>query len=347
VKRAVIFAALLATTSLVSPALAADLGRPIYKAPPPAPIPVQDWSGIYVGLEGGYAWGDQNQNITFPGAVNADKCSGVKSVDGEGPPPFVVVGTGHPGFDCSGFNQFDHEFQYFNSQLANPAITLGNIKLDGWLGGGFFGAQKQWGSVVLGIEGDIDGANIKGSEQGSNSTFHSYAECSVKGALNGCDPISKTNNVSMDTKINMLASLRGKVGWSFAPDWLLYGTGGAAFARVQNTINQSASVNFCDEAYVDPGVCGNLGFARIISGSNSFSGTAGTTMFGWAAGAGLDWKWRLDAGSALVLGVEYLHYGFPEQTITLAGSNGGSFAFTAKENVDVVKGRISYLFSIH
>jgi hypothetical protein len=70
-------------------------------------------------------------------------------------------------------------------------------------------------------------------------------------------------------------------------------------------------------------------------------------MFGWAAGAGIDWKWRLDAGSALVFGVEYLHYGFPEQTITLADNNGASFAFTAKENVDVVKGRVSYLFSIH
>jgi hypothetical protein len=27
--------------------------RPVYKAAPPAPPPVQDWSGIYVALEGG------------------------------------------------------------------------------------------------------------------------------------------------------------------------------------------------------------------------------------------------------------------------------------------------------
>jgi len=55
---------LFATTSLVAFAVAgmanaADLGRPVYKAPPPAPPPVQDWSGIYVGLEGGYGWGKQ------------------------------------------------------------------------------------------------------------------------------------------------------------------------------------------------------------------------------------------------------------------------------------------------
>src|SRR5262249_26240066 len=43
-------------------ALAADILR---KAPAPAPLPppVQDWSGIYVGLEAGYGWGQQNGNL--------------------------------------------------------------------------------------------------------------------------------------------------------------------------------------------------------------------------------------------------------------------------------------------
>ncbi len=49
----------------------------------------------------------------------------------------------------------------------------------------------------------------------------------------------------------------------------------------------------------------------------------------------------------MVFGVEYLHYGFPEQTIGLFDNAGGSFAFKAKEHVDAVKGRISYLFSMH
>src|SRR5262249_13776786 len=41
-------------------ASAGDLRAPV-KAPPAAlPPPVQDWSGIYVGLEGGYGWGKQN-----------------------------------------------------------------------------------------------------------------------------------------------------------------------------------------------------------------------------------------------------------------------------------------------
>ena len=37
---------------------AADLG-PSYKAPAPAtaPVPYYDWSGVYVGVNGGYGWG--------------------------------------------------------------------------------------------------------------------------------------------------------------------------------------------------------------------------------------------------------------------------------------------------
>ena len=67
----------------------------------------------------------------------------------------------------------------------------------------------------------------------------------------------------------------------------------------------------------------------------------------WQAGAGVDWKWPVDAGSAWVFGVEYLHYGFGDQTITLTDNTGRSLSFAGKENVDTVKGRISYLFSIH
>jgi len=60
--------ALISAVSIVAlthVASAADLGaRVVYKALPPLPPPVQDWSGVYVGLEGGYGWG--NQESTRP-----------------------------------------------------------------------------------------------------------------------------------------------------------------------------------------------------------------------------------------------------------------------------------------
>jgi outer membrane immunogenic protein len=42
------------TIALTQIASAADLPR---KAPAYVPPPVADWSGVYVGLEGGYGWG--------------------------------------------------------------------------------------------------------------------------------------------------------------------------------------------------------------------------------------------------------------------------------------------------
>jgi len=70
-------------------------------------------------------------------------------------------------------------------------------------------------------------------------------------------------------------------------------------------------------------------------------------MLGWAAGAGIDWKWPVDAGSAWVFGVEYLHYDFGTQTITVSNNAGASSAVHTTVSADAVKGRVSYLFSIH
>jgi len=73
----------LATASIIfgSPAIAADLPRP---APPPpapaayvpAPPPVYDWAGIYVGINGGWGWGNGKwtiaPNTAFPAGVSSN-----------------------------------------------------------------------------------------------------------------------------------------------------------------------------------------------------------------------------------------------------------------------------------
>ncbi|BAT60134.1 hypothetical protein GJW-30_1_02669 [Variibacter gotjawalensis] len=55
----ILTAALFAGTFL-SPALAADLGRPVYKAPIAVVEPVTNWNGFYIGAHGGGAWGDSD-----------------------------------------------------------------------------------------------------------------------------------------------------------------------------------------------------------------------------------------------------------------------------------------------
>lgn len=47
-------------------ASAADLNRPIYKAPPPPP-PAFSWTGLYVGVQGGAGWATIESSISIPG----------------------------------------------------------------------------------------------------------------------------------------------------------------------------------------------------------------------------------------------------------------------------------------
>ena len=52
---------LVGATMLSGGAMAADMGRPVYKAPPAGALPVAyDWTGFYVGGHVGYGWADKD-----------------------------------------------------------------------------------------------------------------------------------------------------------------------------------------------------------------------------------------------------------------------------------------------
>jgi outer membrane immunogenic protein len=136
---------------LVAPsAFAADLSvAPLYKAPPPAMAPAYDWSGFYLGINGGGGWG-------------------------------------HSTWDARGVN----------------------MNTSGGLVGGTAGYNWQLGSAVLGVEGDIDWANLKGT---GTSTL-----CPA-----GCT-----------TSDNWLSTVRGRAGYAFGTV-LPYVTGGLAVGDIR------------------------------------------------------------------------------------------------------------------
>ena len=131
-------------------AVAADLSvAPLYKAPLPAMAPAYNWSGFYLGINGGGGWGHSNWD------TSSDR-----------------------------------------------------IGLSGGLVGGTAGYNWQIGSAVLGLEGDIDWANLKGT---SSSTL-----CPA-----GCS-----------TSDTWLSTVRGRAGYALG-GVLPYLTGGLAVGDIR------------------------------------------------------------------------------------------------------------------
>jgi outer membrane immunogenic protein len=50
--------------SFAAPAMAADLAKPVYKAPPPPPVYVFNWSGCYIGGNAGGMWVQKDYSLT-------------------------------------------------------------------------------------------------------------------------------------------------------------------------------------------------------------------------------------------------------------------------------------------
>lgn len=104
-----------ASTLMIAAAQAADVDAPA----------AYDWTGAYIGIQGGYGWGDSDVNID--------------AADGSGP-------EGPGGGD--------------NEIIVDA--REGNIETDGFIGGVHLGYNYQADMLVLGVEGDIEFSDISG-----------------------------------------------------------------------------------------------------------------------------------------------------------------------------------------
>ena len=123
--------ALVAVSSVVAvagSAVAADL--PV-RAAPAAP-PLQNWTGWYVGLNAGGAWGNDS---SFDNSVLSSFCNA----------PLVGCASSQ-----------------FSNAAAAALPSAFDPDLSGFIGGGQFGYNYQIGQVVWGFEADFQGTSIKG-----------------------------------------------------------------------------------------------------------------------------------------------------------------------------------------
>jgi outer membrane immunogenic protein len=168
-------AAATALMTITVAAQAADLPMaPTYKAPV-AVQQVYNWTGFYVGVNGGGAWGDQD--------------------------PLNII-----------TNRFD-------------SLSTG---ISGGLFGGTVGAQIQMAHVVMGLEADLDWANIKGS----SLITPAVGGVALGGAFNA------TTNITWES------TARARVGYA-NDNVLLYATGGLALLGAKTTITTPGGAALC------------------------------------------------------------------------------------------------------
>jgi outer membrane immunogenic protein len=157
---------------------------------------------------------------------------------------------------------------------ANTTATGSSV-----VGGGHIGCNYQWTPfLVIGIEGDYSGASL-------NATGNAQSIFARAAAPGG--------GITWSSRLDSIATVRGRVGFAWTPNTLVYLTGGGAWGR---TSYSSTDVFFSG--------CPNCA-------TTSFSDTSS----GYVLGGGLEWApW---SNNWIVRG-EYLYY-------NLSGATGGGF----------------------
>jgi len=144
---------------------------------------------------------------------------------------------------------------------------------------------------VIGIEGDFDWTNLKAAgTQGLVCAGTGHFQC---GGVN----LAFTDNANLQTETNWLASVRGRLGYTWNNQWLVYGTGGIAFGN----FDFNAQVNCTN---VPPSFC--IGISQSINTHSS------DTRTGWVAGGGVEYKFTRNWN----FGIEYLYYDFNSASTT-------------------------------
>jgi outer membrane immunogenic protein len=71
-----------AFAAFAAPAFAADLPARTYKAAPVMVAPIYDWTGFYIGANGGYGWSNRCVDITAVNAIGFVSAEGCRSAGG-------------------------------------------------------------------------------------------------------------------------------------------------------------------------------------------------------------------------------------------------------------------------
>jgi outer membrane immunogenic protein len=183
-----------------------------------------------------------------------------------------------------------------------PTIVPSSLSTSsaGFIGGGQIGYNYQLNTIVLGLEADIDGAST------SKST-----------SFTGATVLGTTLTTSASSRLDYLGTVRGRLGFTVTPMFLIYATGGLAYGGG----SQSGSV-----------LANGTGLA--------WNGSGDSTRVGWTIGGGAEYALTQN----ISLKAEYLYYDLGRKTVASPG-NAAVVAVPALDGIYLVS-RSGYAGSI-
>lgn len=176
---------------------------------------------------------------------------------------------------------------------AQPGERVSLTSSNGFLAGIQAGYNWQWDNIVAGVEADISGADWRAFKNNGDTS---------------------SSNGALDSKINLLASVRGRLGWALDDSTLVYATGGLAYVKAS-----LRATNFHDDV----------------------STSINLNDFGGVAGGGVD----LRVADNITMGLEGLYYVFNKEDNSLASFNDANAGDKAGlDDIFVLRARVSYNF---
>jgi outer membrane immunogenic protein len=137
---------------------------------------------------------------------------------GPAPLPFTWTGVYFGGNAGYGFKANSDDIV-----LSDPSASTSGLKESGGFVGIQMGYNYQMGFLVLGLEGDVQAANLKGS-------FNRVIDAAG-------DSLNASGNA------DEFGTIRGRIGAAF-DHLLVYATGGAALGGISNTLNVTTASGF-------------------------------------------------------------------------------------------------------
>ncbi len=209
--------------------------------------------------------------------------------------------------DPQGFVDFTDRI----NSLGQYPNFLGGIKC-GAIGGAQIGYNVLTGNIVWGGEADLQVTSIKRTD------MRAFPAATI-----GAGSFA-ANTEQASQQMKLFGTVRARVGFLATPEFLVYATGGFAYAALDNGLSTT-------------------GIPSAFPGVTVSTTETGLTP-GWTAGGGFEWL----LGGLWTAKLEYLYYRFKDTVslnyVSLPGGTGTSINYDFKNDGHIVRFGLNYKF---